>query len=49
MSDEELLKVVEDIDLKMVNEMGDEELLKAVKRIKSPVTYVGMYHHCKCL
>ena len=35
LSDEELLKVVEDIEWKMVYEMSDEELLKAVKRIKS--------------
>ena len=37
MSDDELLKVVGDIELKMVDEMSDEELLKAVKRIKSPL------------
>ena len=37
MSDEELSKVVEDIELKMVNEISDEELLKAMKRIKSPL------------
>ena len=37
LSDEELLKVVENIQSKMVNEMSDEELLKAVKRIKSPL------------
>ena len=34
LSDEELLKVVEDTESKMVNEMNDEELLKAVKRIE---------------
>ena len=37
MSDEELLKVVEDIELNMVKKMSDEELLKAVKHIKSPL------------
>ena len=37
LSDEELLKVVEDIESKMVNEMSDEELLKAVKRIETPL------------
>ena len=37
LSDEELLKVVEDIESKMVNEMSDEEQLKAVKRIESPL------------
>ena len=36
LSDEKLLKVVEDIELKMISEISDEELLKAVKRIKSP-------------
>ena len=35
LSDEELLKVVENIESNMVNEMSGEELLKAVKRIES--------------
>ena len=34
MSDEELLKAVEDIESKMADEMSDRELLRAVKRIK---------------
>lgn len=33
-SDEELLKAVEDIESKMADEMSDRELLRAVKRIK---------------
>ena len=37
LSDEELSKVVENIQSIMVNEMSDEELLKAVKRIESPL------------
>ena len=36
LSDWKLLKVVEDIELKMLSEISDGELLKAVKRIKSP-------------
>ena len=35
LSDEELLKVVENIESKMVNEMNGKELLKAVKRFES--------------
>ena len=35
LSDEELLKVVENIESKMVNEMSGEKLLKAVKHIES--------------
>ena len=31
MSDEELLKAVEDIESKMTDEMSDRELLRAVK------------------
>ena len=37
LSDEELSKVVENIQSIMFNEMSDEELLKAVKRIESPL------------
>ena len=37
MTDEELLKTVEDIESKMADEMSDRELLRAVKRIKSPL------------
>ena len=37
MSDEELLKAVEDIESKMADEMSDRELLRAVKRIESPL------------
>ena len=37
MSDEELLKTVEDIESKMADEMSDRELLRAVKRIESPL------------
>ena len=37
LSDEELLKVVEDVELNMVKKMSDEELLKAVKHIESPL------------
>ena len=33
-SDEELLRAVEDIESKMADEMSDRELLRAVKRIK---------------
>ena len=52
MSDEELLKTVEDIESKMADEMSDRELLRAVKRIKSPLfefefRTIGPRKYCK--
>ena len=52
MSNEELLKAVEDVESKMADEMSDRELLRAVKRIESPLfelefQTMGLRKRCK--